>query len=121
MRCPQRPGDAPFRGPGAGHHLALARLAGGQPAFEALGTGFTLLALGVPEEATHPFEQAAATLSLPLSVVHDPVDGEAAPYAAGLMLVRPDHFVAWAGSATPVAVAQAAKLLAQASGRPDQA
>jgi hypothetical protein len=45
-------------------------------------------------------EGAAKDLGVPLRVVRDG-KGEAADYGAPLVLVRPDQFVAWTGSAAP--------------------
>jgi hypothetical protein len=36
-----------------------------------------------------------------LKVVHDRYEGEAAQLGAKLILLRPDHYVAWTGDATP--------------------
>ncbi len=79
-----------------GHHLPPVTLASGRPVFEAFGPAYTLLAFGARANAVQAFRDAAAELSIPLSVVEDPADGEAQRYQAGLVLVRPDHFVAWA-------------------------
>jgi 2-polyprenyl-6-methoxyphenol hydroxylase-like FAD-dependent oxidoreductase len=101
----------------AGHHLAPAVLASGRNVYEALGPGFTLLALGAG--AVPAFEAVAADLRLPFAVVQDPGDGETARYAARLVLVRPDHFVAWA-SAAPSALGEddARRVLHRVTGRP---
>ena len=79
----------------AGHHLAPALLDSGAKVSDGLGAGYTLLALGAPEETVQAFRQAAAELGLPLTVLEDPASGEAARYEARLVLVRPDHFVMW--------------------------
>lgn len=84
----------------AGHHLAPAVLADGDNVYERLGSGYTLLALDAPAEAVAAFRAAARALQLPLTVVEMPAEGEAARYAASLVLVRPDQFVAWAGTGT---------------------
>jgi 2-polyprenyl-6-methoxyphenol hydroxylase-like FAD-dependent oxidoreductase len=80
----------------AGHHLAPAKLASGEEIFGRLGRYFTLLALGASEQDVSDFEAAALKLRIPLEVVRDGAEGEAARrYKAKLVLVRPDHFVAW--------------------------
>jgi 2-polyprenyl-6-methoxyphenol hydroxylase-like FAD-dependent oxidoreductase len=99
-----------------GHHLAPATMASGKNVFEALGSGFTLLALGAPAPVVQAFRAAAAKLQLPLTVVEAPADGEAARYAASLVLVRPDEFVAWAGSQPDMGQQQAVEILEMARG-----
>lgn len=84
----------------AGHHLAPAILEGGAGNLhEALGPDLTLVALGVPSTAVQTFRAAADALNLQLRVIEAPATGEAARYEARWILVRPDHFVAWAGRA----------------------
>ncbi|MBI2728422.1 MAG: FAD-dependent monooxygenase [Polaromonas sp.] len=79
----------------AGHHLAPALLSSGGNVFEALGAGVTLLAIGVPQTTVDRFRHAAAELDLPLTVCVAAPEGEVLRYAAALVLVRPDEFVAW--------------------------
>jgi 2-polyprenyl-6-methoxyphenol hydroxylase-like FAD-dependent oxidoreductase len=94
---PDALGTHEFRARG-GHHLAPPRLDEGQGVFDALGPGFTLLALGVDADVARQFKTAAAELSLPLKVVVSGVGCEARTrYEAPLVLVRPDQYVAWAG------------------------
>ena len=65
-----------------------------------LGKGFTLLALG--DADIGDVESAAATLGIPLAVLR--LDASAARrrlYERALILVRPDHHVAWRGDAPP--------------------
>jgi 2-polyprenyl-6-methoxyphenol hydroxylase-like FAD-dependent oxidoreductase len=100
-----------------GHHLAPATMASGKNVFEALGSGFTLLALGAPQPVVQAFRAAAAKLQLPLTVVEAPAEGEAARYAASLVLVRPDEFVAWAGSQPDMGQQQAVEILEMARGQ----
>ncbi|MDB5750231.1 MAG: monooxygenase, FAD-binding protein [Ramlibacter sp.] len=101
----------------AGHHLAPAVLADGSNVFEALGAGFTLLALDADADAVAAFRAAAAELGLPLTVVEHPATGEAARYAARWVLVRPDQFVAWAGNETRPTADLVRQVLALAQGR----
>jgi 2-polyprenyl-6-methoxyphenol hydroxylase-like FAD-dependent oxidoreductase len=79
-----------------GHHLAPAALPAGGNVFDSLGPGFTLLAFGVDTAELQAAVDAAKTLPLPVRFVHHAHEGEAARYGARLVLVRPDHFVAWA-------------------------
>jgi 2-polyprenyl-6-methoxyphenol hydroxylase-like FAD-dependent oxidoreductase len=80
-----------------GHHLAPAPLSRGDNTFEALGSGFTLLAFDAPEGAIRAFENAAKKLGVPLSVIADSRSGGRQVYEAALILVRPDQYVVWAG------------------------
>ncbi|GJD52571.1 4-methyl-5-nitrocatechol 5-monooxygenase [Methylobacterium crusticola] len=100
----------------AGHHLAPLALSSGRSVYEALGAGFTLLALGGDGRGARAFREAAGRLGIPLTVVEDARDGEPARYEAGLVLVRPDQFVAWAGDD---AVPDAAAILGRAVGHAD--
>jgi hypothetical protein len=83
-----------------GHHLAPAPLSRGGSTFDALGSGFTLLAFDAPQGAITEFESAAKTLGVPLSVISDSRNGGREMYEAALMLVRPDQYVVWAGEDT---------------------
>lgn len=99
----------------AGHHLAPATLSDGANVYERLGPGYTLLAFGASGSAVRAFVEAAADLGLPLQLVEDLAGGERLRYEAALVLVRPDQFVAWAGTGVP-SVAQAGAILQRASG-----
>jgi 2-polyprenyl-6-methoxyphenol hydroxylase-like FAD-dependent oxidoreductase len=81
----------------AGHHLAPLTLSDGRNAYEALAPGFTLLALGLSGEATATWEAGAAALDMPFSIVRSDRTAESVRWEAGLILVRPDQFVAWSG------------------------
>lgn len=100
----------------AGHHLAPATLGSGVAVFDALGPGFTLLALSADADAVHAFREAATELALPLTVVEAPAEGEAARYAAKLVLVRPDQFVAWSASDAQLDRMAAVRVLSLAAG-----
>ncbi len=80
----------------AGHHLTPQKLSFGYNVFETLGKGFTLIALDADDTAEH-FAQAAAELRIPLEIISDTVSGDRERYAARLILVRPDQFIAWVG------------------------
>ena len=94
-----------------GHHLAPAILSSGANAFEALGAGFTLLAIGVPQTTLDRFQSAAADQGLPLTICVTPPEGEVLRYAAALVLVRPDEFVAWTGNTPHVSDAEIREVL----------
>lgn len=81
----------------AGHHLTPLPLSSGETSYARLGDGFTLFGFDAEPAATVAFARAAERLGVPLAVVADDRDAERARYGAGLVLVRPDQFVAWAG------------------------
>ena len=58
-----------------------------------------------------PSLSAAADFEVPLRLV----DGAASGYGSALVLVRPDHYVAWVGDEAGVATARA--VLGQATGQ----
>ena len=79
----------------AGHHLAPRLLSSGRNVFEELGDGFTLLDLGAPPDHVAELKRAATELNIPLKVVSAATADNRDFYKAGLVLVRPDQFVAW--------------------------
>jgi 4-hydroxyisophthalate hydroxylase len=83
----------------AGRHLAPQLLSDGRNVYETLGSGFTLLAFGQDDAVIQAFAAEAAKLQLPLTLVQASREGDCKHYGAGLVLVRPDQFVAWAGDA----------------------
>jgi hypothetical protein len=98
----------------AGHHLPPQPLSEGRQVFDALGSCFTLLALDADENAVRALSDAAAASQVPLEVVRDTSRDGREKYGAPLVLVRPDQFVAWTGSAAP---ADPAALVATVTGR----
>jgi len=85
----------------AGHHLAPQTLTTGADVFEELGDGFTLLAFDAPASCVGAIVKAAADAGVALKVVADAREGGLALYESRLILVRPDHYVAWAGDKAP--------------------
>ena len=86
----------------AGHHLTPQLSSSGESFFEKLGAGFTLFSLDANPEYVERFVNAAAVLDIPLTVVTDTKSNGREDYEASLILVRPDQFVAWAGSDTGI-------------------
>jgi hypothetical protein len=96
-----------------GHHLAPAPLSNGNSTFEALGSGFSLLAFDAPEQSVAEFKSAARQLGIPLTVISDSRNGGRDMYEAGMILVRPDQYVVWVGED---AAAQAQPILRRVTG-----
>lgn len=79
----------------AGHHLSPQVLSDGQSVLEALGPNFTLVT--AQEEVAAAFRDAATRLGVPLKVEIGLGADASDSYGARSILVRPDHFVTWAG------------------------
>ena len=89
----------------AGHHLSPPQGGEGRALFDRLGRGFSLIRRKTALDPAAPFVEAARRRGVPLSIVE--VDDQTADtYGADLVLVRPDHFVAWAGDARTLAEVQ---------------
>ncbi len=89
----------------AGHHLSPQPLSSGRNVYESLGAGFTLLAFDAADRDVQDFERSAAAARIPLTVVRDTRRDGRERYAARLVLVRPDQFVAWVGESADAASA----------------
>jgi 4-hydroxyisophthalate hydroxylase len=98
----------------AGHHVSPTMLEDGRNLYEALGPGFTLLSLGADGDGTAAFADVARMLGVPLAFIHDHDGNNRLKYGADLVLIRPDQFVAWSGSANGL---DASTVLARAIGR----
>jgi 2-polyprenyl-6-methoxyphenol hydroxylase-like FAD-dependent oxidoreductase len=81
----------------AGHHLAPRDLSSGAALFTELGDGFALIALGAGRGHAEDFRKVAAKLGMPLTLIQDGRSDDRGAWEADLILVRPDHFVAFAG------------------------
>lgn len=73
----------------------------GSSLYDRLGTGMTLLRLGHRPPDTKTIVDAARHRRIPLSVVDIDDRDIHDLYDCGLALIRPDHYVAWRGNATP--------------------
>ncbi|MBL8386413.1 MAG: FAD-dependent monooxygenase [Burkholderiales bacterium] len=85
----------PTTAPGA--RLPSVYLADGSQLYDRLSRWFTVLVAGTGR--ADAFESAARTIGVPLAVVRLDDPALAPIYAADLVLVRPDHHVAWRGAA----------------------
>jgi 2-polyprenyl-6-methoxyphenol hydroxylase-like FAD-dependent oxidoreductase len=85
----------------AGHHLPPQLLSPGRNVFEELGPYFTLLAFDAEDGAVAAFAGAAKALGIPLKIVRDTYRDGRQAYAAKLILVRPDRYVAWTSEHSP--------------------
>ena len=84
-----------------GHRLPHAWLDDGVSLYDRLGPGLTLLDCGATPAELEAFRDAASSHGVPLEVLAlgDPALAER--YGAPLVLVRPDHHVAWRGPHPP--------------------
>jgi hypothetical protein len=71
----------------------------GASLYAALGRDFSLVAFG--DADTSGIEAAAHERHMPLTVVRHPATTLPEPYENNLVLVRPDHHIAWHGLAPP--------------------
>jgi hypothetical protein len=85
----------------AGHHLVPQVLSSGRNVFEELGRGFTLFGFDVADADVRAFEQAAASLNVPLKTVRDSYAEGRMKYEMRMILVRPDQFIVWIGDSAP--------------------
>ena len=83
----------------AGHHLSPCTLPDNDDLWDMLGPGFTLLNLTGNQRLTDGVARAADHRGVPLSCLDLGDTGLMVSYEAEAILVRPDHFVAWAGTA----------------------
>ena len=74
-----------------------AWLADGRSLYDSLGFEWTLLVLGPNPPATAAFEVQATQRSIRLDVVRHAAPELLALYESPLVLIRPDHIVAWRG------------------------
>jgi hypothetical protein len=81
----------------AGHHLAPQPLSSGGSLFDKLGEGFAFISLDGDAAVCRAFAAAADRLQIPLEVIQEGRSAGRERYEATYLLVRPDHFVAWAG------------------------
>ncbi|MCY4461164.1 MAG: FAD-dependent monooxygenase [Albidovulum sp.] len=81
-----------------GYHLAPAPIARGGDVFERLSDGFTLLEFSGDGRVGGEFDNSAKRRNIPFKRIALQSSEMAVRYEAALVLVRPDHYVAWAGS-----------------------
>ena len=98
----------------AGYHLAPGPLPQGGDLWDVLGQGFTLLDLADDPAMRAGFAEAAGAAGVPLLCQSLPGAALRGHYQADAILVRPDHFIAWAGRKG--AACDPARILARAIG-----
>ena len=81
----------------AGYHLAPAELNDGSNIYDFLGEDFTLILDDKMENEAEEAQSAAHSLNIPLKVLRVSMSKEVKRWAATVILVRPDHFIAFAG------------------------
>ena len=79
-----------------GGRLPSLYLEDGRPVYTLLGRWFTLLVLGNAD--TSGVENAARARKIPLKIVRIADSHARQVYAADMLLVRPDHHIAWRGT-----------------------
>lgn len=104
---------APTARPGA--IAPHAWLADGRSLFDLFGAGFTLLDLSEHGTDVSQLEEAAATRSIPLTIVRLADTELRALYQARLVLIRPDQHVAWRAETAPEDAQQLIDLVRGAS------
>lgn len=82
-----------------------AWLSDGESLYDRFGFDWTLLTLSDRPPVTAAFEHAAREMGLSLTVLHHPSSALLALYGAPLVLIRPDHIIAWRGQNDADAVA----------------
>ena len=82
-----------------GHRAPHYWLNDGTPLFDHFDKGFTLLAL--QDTDTSPIENVAAKRAVPLTVLRCAEPELRDLYESNLVLIRPDHHVAWRASVVP--------------------
>lgn len=89
----------------AGYHLAPAELHDGSNVYDHLSDGFTLILVGDAE--------VDASGAVPMEILRVESTGGVEAWEAKAILVRPDHFVAYAGDAAGLTEAVLAKAIGQ--------
>ncbi len=84
----------------AGHHLAPKILANGTNIFEELGADFTFLDFSQDGISAQEMNAIVAGNNFPICIIHRQDSAAEKFYGAPCLLVRPDHYVAWAGTET---------------------
>ena len=98
-----------------GFHLAPRDCGGGVHVYDRVGDQFTLISVGASDEERESFSAAAKRLNVGLQVVVADPASAASDYRARLVLVRPDHFVVWAGR-DPLPSGRAERIIRHALG-----
>ena len=82
----------------AGHHLSPQPLDSGDSVYDVLDDGFALLTTKQGADAPVKFQAAAESLGIPFKGIDNLSARAREQYQCDAVLVRPDHFVSWAGN-----------------------
>jgi 2-polyprenyl-6-methoxyphenol hydroxylase-like FAD-dependent oxidoreductase len=93
------------------------RLPDGSSLFDRLGSGFTLLSFGAPDDGARGLESAAQARGIPFTVVEVDVPEARELYERRYALIRPDQHIAWRGDAVPDDATDVDDLLDHVTGR----
>ncbi len=74
---------------------------GRRSVFDQLGRGFSLIRIGEAAPSPTAFQVASRELRMPMTVIDLPEEPALELYQKRLVLVRPDHYIAWCGDAIP--------------------
>ncbi|MCY3878766.1 MAG: FAD-dependent monooxygenase [Rhodobacteraceae bacterium] len=85
----------------AGAHLSPQRLADGGMSSERLGDGFTLIGIGISGEHMLNYGREAEAAGIPMAGLELEASESTGRWNASVILVRPDHFVAFASKRPP--------------------
>ncbi|HXB21681.1 MAG TPA: FAD-dependent monooxygenase [Candidatus Solibacter sp.] len=69
--------------------------------FDQLGCGFSLIRIGEAAPSPAAFQDAGRKLRMPIKVINLALASALDLYKRRLILVRPDHYIAWCGDAVP--------------------
>ena len=99
----------------AGSRAPHIYLAGGVPIFDRFGKGFTLLRFNPTASGADELIKAAEVAEVPITLV--PIDDSRARelYERDLVLIRPDHHIAWRGNSV---MGDPAHIIARVTGWP---
>jgi 2-polyprenyl-6-methoxyphenol hydroxylase-like FAD-dependent oxidoreductase len=100
-----------------GYRPPAVYLDNGRAIYDLFGPEFTLLNLNPMHIDTHSFESAAKAQNVPLKTISLSGGHVKSIYQYNLVLIRPDHHVAWRGSKIPEPIDNMVEILNKVSGK----